>query len=73
MKLYYAILLLVQLFLALLSNDKNKTAYLLYLWKSFFRHETQTGTHHINSKKISKYKETKAEADSNEYSLLLER
>jgi hypothetical protein len=73
MKLYYGILLIIQLLLAFLSGDKHKTAYLLYLWKSLSGYGTQTGTHRKNSTKLAKYKETKSEVDNNEYSLLLER
>jgi len=35
LKFYYAIVILFQLLLALLTGNKNKASYMLHLWKTY--------------------------------------
>jgi hypothetical protein len=73
MRIFYSAFAFIQLILAFLSRDQSRTAYLMYLlgWGSTQR-TTPSKCQGIRTTHLD-HKETKAEADSNEYSLLLER
>jgi hypothetical protein len=73
MKFFYAIAILVQLGLAFLERDKNRTAYLLFLWNNLSGQGVQGREHPTKPLRESKYSETKSHASDSEYSLLLER
>lgn len=73
MKFFYASFILVQFLLALLARDKNRIAYLMYLWSSqIMENESSKTDKKQNSTSDSHYRETKSEASNYEYSLLLE-
>ena len=76
MKIFYALFVLFQWLPALLVRDKNRIAYLKYLWsKHVVRGTPARGSNHFSraDSDFSNYKETKAEATTSEYSLLTER
>jgi hypothetical protein len=73
MKLFHALFILLQLLPALFKRDENQIAYLKYLWSSYFDGNSPSGHHKENTEQNLKYRETKSEANTHEYSLLLER
>jgi hypothetical protein len=77
MKFFYALMILIQLTMAFLSRNENKTAYLLYLWNNLSGSKAQVGRRHIKSARVSKYRakyrKTKSNASDIEYSLFLKR
>ena len=73
MKLFYALFILFQLILALLAHDQNQIAYLKYLWLNHIKPKTHRSSSKEKSLFNSNYKETKSEATTYEYSILLER
>ena len=73
MKLFYALFILAQLFLASLARDGNQVAYLKYLWSSHIGLAAPARTGKERPFFNSHYKETKSEANTYEYSILLER
>ena len=72
MKIFYAILILFDFVSALVLHDKNRIAYLSYLWSNHFGNES-SDTRKKTIMIESNYKETQSEVTNNEYSLLLER
>jgi len=73
MKFFYAISILIQLLLAVLSWNRNKMSYLLYLWKSLFDHDIFSKHNNTNSDSISRSEKSKPETIGDRYSFLLER
>ncbi|MGZ9166491.1 MAG: hypothetical protein ACXW4U_15080 [Anaerolineales bacterium] len=73
MRLFYGLFIVVQLVPAVLSRDPNRVAYLKYLWSTFMGGKGSFGDTDEDSSLDSDYRETKTEAISYEYSLLLER
>lgn len=73
MKFFYKIAVLAQIGIAFFERDKNKMAYMLYLWKNLLAHEVQGGRPSMRPAGVSKPKETKSHAGDTEYSLFLER
>jgi hypothetical protein len=73
MKIFYALFILFQLWLAMFSRDQNRIAYLKYLWSSHMAPKMPSRKQKENSSSNSNYKETKSEATTYEYSILLER
>ena len=73
MKFFYALLVLLQLLLALFRRDKNRVAYLMYLWSNQVVSSKPSGSSNNLSRPNSNYKETKSEMTNSEYSLLTER
>jgi hypothetical protein len=73
MKFFYAISILVQLLLAVLSWNRNKMSYMLYLWKSLFDHDVFSEHNNANSDSTSYPEKSKSETISDRYSFLLER
>jgi hypothetical protein len=73
MKGIYAILILFQLLAAFLQRDKNRVAYLRYLWSTNFEHSTTVGGCVSHTGSITMSRETKPDDVNREYPLLLER
>jgi hypothetical protein len=73
MKFFYAISILVQLLLAVLSRNRNKISYMLYLWKSLFDHAIFSAHNNTNSDSTSYPEKSKSEIVGDRYSFLLER
>jgi hypothetical protein len=73
MKFYYAISILVQLLLAVLSWNRNKISYMLYLWKSLFDHDVFSEYNNTNPDSTSCPEKSKPETIGDRYSFLLER
>jgi hypothetical protein len=74
MKIFYAFFLMLQLFLASLARDKNRFAYLRYLWTSHIMGAVAlSGSAHENSGADFNCRETKPEGTNSEYTLLLEQ
>ena len=72
MKPFYAWFILIQLTLAILARDPNRIEYLKYLW-SIHLSVKSARSPGKNSFSSSDYQDTRTEATSQEYSLLLER
>ena len=73
MRIFYAFLVLLQLFLALLCRNQNQVTYLMYLWSDQVSNNKYTGHRNALSGARSNYRETKSEIANSEYALLLER
>jgi hypothetical protein len=73
MKIYFAISILVQLLLAFLSSNKNKVAYMIYLWRNLFDYGVVDVKNNSSSDSASLYRKSKPESDPDKYSFLLER
>lgn len=73
MKFYYAIAILVQLLLAFLSGNRNRTSYMLHLWRSLFDCGILDVKNNTNSDSVSRFRKSKSETNPDEYSFLLER
>ena len=73
MKIYYTINILAQLVLAVLSCNRNKISYMLYLLQSVFDHDIFNVQGGLNSDLISPPENTKSQTISDKYSFLLER
>lgn len=73
MKFFYAIAILIQLLLAFLSGNKNKTSYMLNLWKGLFDYGIVTAKSKPTSESTLLSRESKLETGNDEYSFLLER
>ena len=73
MKGIYASFILLQLLAAFLKRDKNRIAYLRYLWSSHFKHGAIAGGGKSRTGSISIARETKSGDVNHEYPLLLER
>jgi len=64
MKIFYALLVLIQLLPALFLHDRNRIAYLMYLWSNYGVDGTPSGSPNNLSEadsNSSNYKETKSE------------
>ncbi len=73
MKIFYLVFAFLQFIFALISRDQNRSAYLMYLLGRNLTKRTSPSKSELIQTTHPNYKETKAEANSNEYSLLLER
>ena len=73
MKGIHATLILFQLLAAFLYRDRNRIAYLMYLWSSHFEHSATTRGGVSRTGSILMSRETKIDAVNREYPLLLER
>lgn len=73
MKGIFAAFILLQLLAAFLQRDKNRIAYLRYLWSSHFEHSAATGGGVSRTGSITIARETKPDDVNHEYPLLLER
>jgi hypothetical protein len=73
MKFFYAISILVQLLLVVLSWNINKMSYMLYLWKSLFDYDIFGKHNNTNSDSTSCPEKSKSETIGDRYSFLLER
>ncbi len=73
MKGIYASFILLQLLVAFLQRDKNRIAYLKYLWSSHFEHSATVGGGVSRTGSIMISRETKPDDVNHEYLLLLER
>jgi hypothetical protein len=73
MKGIHTILILFQLLAAFLQRDKNRVAYLMYLWSTNFEHSTTTGGGVSHTSSTTMSRETKPDEVNREYPLLLER
>jgi hypothetical protein len=73
MKPIFAILILIQLFAALLLRDKNQIAYLTYLWSTHFGRDTSSGSGSRHFDPVLSFRETKSGNTNEEYPLLVER
>lgn len=73
MKGIYASFILLQLLAAFLQRDKNRIAYLKYLWSSHFEHSATAGGGVSCTGSIMISRETKPDDVNHEYPLLLER
>ena len=73
MKGIYAVFILLQLLAAFLQRDKNRIAYLRYLWSSHFEHGATAGGGVFRAGSITIAQETKPDDANHEYPLLLER
>ena len=74
MKILHLLLIIIQLPLALISRDQNRTAYLAYLvgWNSRGSDISSKGQEGIRIK-YADYQETQSDTTNYEYSLLLEQ
>ena len=73
MKFYYAISILAQLLLAVLSWNRSKMSYMIHLWKNLFDHDDFSTQKNKNSVSISCPEKSKPETIGDRYSFLLER
>jgi hypothetical protein len=73
MKFFYAIAILVQLVLAFLSGNRNKTSYILHLLGSLLDCGIVSVENKKNSDLVIRFRKSKAETGSDKYSFLLER
>lgn len=73
MKFFYAISIFAQLLLAVLSCNKNKISYMLYLWKNLFDHDGFSEHNNAKSDSTSYPEKSKSETIGDRYSFLLER
>jgi hypothetical protein len=73
MKTIFAILIMLQLFAALLLRDKNQIAYLIHLWTSHFGRGASSGSGSRHFGQVLSFRETKPGGANDEYPLLVER
>lgn len=73
MKGIYAIFILLQLLTTFLQRDKNRIAYLKYLWSRHFEHSATAGGGVSRTGSITISRETKPDDVNHEYPLFLER
>lgn len=73
MKGIHATLILFRLLAAFLHCDRNRIAYLRYLWSSHFEHSAAAGGGVSRTGSILMSRETKPDDVNREYPLLLER
>jgi hypothetical protein len=74
MKLFYKASILIQLFLAFVGKDKNKTGYMLYLLTSGSReHDNSWKSDDRKNRNYLEENDSSLEAYNDKYSLFLER
>ena len=73
MKFYYAMAILVQLLAASLSGNKNKAAYMRYLWGNLLECRIKTAKNNVNSVSDFDSRKSKSETNIDKYTFLLER
>ena len=73
MNIFYVLFILFQFVPAFVLHDKDRMAYLNYLWWSHIRNASSEDARKKTVKNESEYNETKREVTNHGYSLLLER
>jgi hypothetical protein len=74
MKFYYAIAVSVQLLLAFISGDRDKTSYMLHLWVNLFDCRHNVGVKNkAKSDSNSLSGKSKPETGGHKYTILVER
>jgi hypothetical protein len=73
MKFYYAIAILFQMLTAFISGNRNKTSYMLHLWKNLLGRGVAEEKNNKNSDSVPHFRKSKSEISCDEYSFLLER